>query len=1163
MNPALGLLQNALKGEEGALSVLERTATIYVYDGTNPQEPKTCGAWDFINEALNEVERYESRMLSGTNQETHPVMKLEDHIQLLAKMSRRASRRTPKVDERLVTICLENAHNYGSSHQAHFLIDSNNKMRQRVMGRIAAIVFDFSNYSTVPSNQPEQYNSAFRNPVVMENFCAIVAANTISSGPTEFFNLVSQWIIPSLRELPSLAVATITYYLASESSQKSVPSGTNELKNNLFESIVTKIISPILLDYVTNSNVDKKKNHVNFQQNERIITISLRALARWSKETNSSITHIKKVCTLSNIDVIKMISNVLHSESGMILEALEELFNELFGESIDIHSLQGMRIVGQYASLHSLVGTQSECLQHLENEAASGLKEHEIIVSEISSAIAQQRSRFNEAIANGDDKICLCLVSMARSVAESLPLLSNSLELNNVANDLVDFLLGTTSHPSIHVCGIALDAIHPLLGVQHDLSIKLLPILQGRAIIPPCLVNLPSKVSCNADMQEFERFRKFSLAETLMACYQSNESYYIKSCSSAVDEFCSAPSSPQLPYQLEAALFCINAVSVDASKRAALALHDETNMVTEHEIDNGLFDIHQGLEKCARSLTANPKIVSSSPLSITQASHFFAKYAIWLSKSNTKDILDAAMSLVLSLFSQLTSHPPATFHVENSSACASEVATAIKTIVSSLPEHFATIEFLSSMESIWKRLCINQNSPEIGMDERRITGCAICQIISVLPPEKWIESLTNLTNPAFELIGKFAEESVTLDDTVTSENQVSKLSDEISLVASILRDFHDAIDRRNILLSFEKEKSILSILQNCWRFINHIIDKGHCVYENLSMAVSETFSVAAVSVEIVNNVESFTDVFELACKMMDICIQKSKLDSTVPILSFVNCVIDTHGSKIESGEDAVDISISRRNIQEMGKRLICHVFESVYTIASQGKNGNSQTESIPRLGDAEKASLLYTSLFSIGCACVKECPNLFFNQRISHEDQDSALFAPAVELAKSSLNGKDIDASKAAMKFLTKVFHFRTENEKNSVVVSRIDRSISILRTELITSLLCGACGICPRDSLESAAGLLYSVLTCTTSDKAGPAAISAVQRDTFILGDQGRNTTILTLGKCAQGTKSQSVLTDLFQDLWQLHQIDDTGNNLVGGDSVESFCKKYGSSSN
>ena len=104
---------------------------------------------------------------------------------------------------------------------------------------------------------------------------------------------------------------------------------------------------------------------------------------------------------LLQIDVIKLIGNVLHSDSAMILEALEELFNELFGESIDIHSLQGMRIVGQYASLLSLVGTQSECLQHLENEAASGLKEHEIIVSEISSAIAQQRSRFNEAIANG------------------------------------------------------------------------------------------------------------------------------------------------------------------------------------------------------------------------------------------------------------------------------------------------------------------------------------------------------------------------------------------------------------------------------------------------------------------------------------------------------------------------------------------------------------------------------------------------------------------------------------------------------------------------------------------------------------------------------------------------------------------------------------------
>jgi len=156
-------------------------------------------------------------------------------------------------------------------------------------------------------------------------------------------------------------------------------------------------------------------------------------------------------------------------------------------------------------------------------------------------------------------------------------------------------------------------------------------------------------------------------------------------------------------------------------------------------------------------------------------------------------------------------------------------------------------------------------------------------------------------------------------------------------------------------------------------------------------------------------------------------------------------------------------------------------------------------------------------------------------------------------------NVTDVDSSLAAMKYLTELLQYQTM--KSSSVISVIDQSIPHhSRTELVTSLLCSACGRCPREILDSAAKLLYAVLRYTTADEAGPAAISGVQQDFFLLGDQGRQATILVLGKCSQGITSESVLIDLFHDIWRLHQIDDTGNDHVGGDSVESFCKKYGS---
>ena len=52
MDPALDILDRGLKSDAGALSFLEHTASIYVYDGTTPGQSKTCGAWDFLNQSL-------------------------------------------------------------------------------------------------------------------------------------------------------------------------------------------------------------------------------------------------------------------------------------------------------------------------------------------------------------------------------------------------------------------------------------------------------------------------------------------------------------------------------------------------------------------------------------------------------------------------------------------------------------------------------------------------------------------------------------------------------------------------------------------------------------------------------------------------------------------------------------------------------------------------------------------------------------------------------------------------------------------------------------------------------------------------------------------------------------------------------------------------------
>jgi len=124
---------------------------------------------------------------------------------------------------------------------------------------------------------------------------------------------------------------------------------------------------------------------------------------------------------------------------------------------------------------------------------------------------------------------------------------------------------------------------------------------------------------------------------------------------------------------------------------------------------------------------------------------------------------------------------------------------------------------------------------------------------------------------------------------------------------------------------------------------------------------------------------------------------------------------------------------------------------------------------------------------------------------------------------------------------------------------SILESIIADVRGRLICTLISGACGLFPKDVLDPAASLLYVLLRCTPGDEAGNSVIEALHQDTFKLGDKGRSATVLCLGKCAQGTADLSRLMDLFYDLCEIHQTDDIGSTVEGGDEVAQFATKYG----
>ena len=314
---ALRILDHALRGDPGGLSFLEQTTTIYVLDAaTTPGQPVTYGWWNFLNDALNEVERYESE-INGQHPAVNPP--LDAHVRLLATIARRVARRPPQSDRRLVGTCLANASMspmsiLANTDMAQSLLVNNYELRERDMGRIAAIVFDFSfhnqrrnngasyNHHISSTDVMTQYNhhqrSAFSDPVVMEQFCGVLAANAVASGPAAVRHLVSDWILPSIDTLPTFAIVAIMYNVAVEAMRGSSPVGTKDVMHSLVSSVFKRALGPILVD-----SLNDGQGGTNGKTEYSVAALALRSFEVWSKLISIGAVELQEIFSTSNENV--------------------------------------------------------------------------------------------------------------------------------------------------------------------------------------------------------------------------------------------------------------------------------------------------------------------------------------------------------------------------------------------------------------------------------------------------------------------------------------------------------------------------------------------------------------------------------------------------------------------------------------------------------------------------------------------------------------------------------------------------------------------------------------------------------------------------------------------------------------------------------------------
>ncbi len=232
----------------------------------------------------------------------------------------------------------------------------------------------------------------------------------------------------------------------------------------------------------------------------------------------------------------------------------------------------------------------------------------------------------------GDVSVCRCLTRIAAAIAvASQHLIRASIQAGQSLG-ILDLLLHACSHNSVHISGIAVEVI-PLLVVDgSNLFNLLLPVLLRRSVWPESITSDPNVLSpqqtpvdCDVSFDEFENFRESILATALDASYTFNPQHYMKTCVNIVTEICSTHSRANWR-QLESAIFCINAVSIEACK-FAVSESLQAGSVDKNQLNNDSNgELHDTLlGRCVYSLAESPDVATCNPLVLAQMCRFIGK----------------------------------------------------------------------------------------------------------------------------------------------------------------------------------------------------------------------------------------------------------------------------------------------------------------------------------------------------------------------------------------------------------------------------------------------------------------------------------------------------------------------------------------------------------
>eukprot|EP00934_Nitzschia_sp_Nitz4_P000247 Nitzschia sp. Nitz4//scaffold384_size14786//6076//10073//NITZ4_008916-RA/size14786-snap-gene-0.0-mRNA-1//1//CDS//3329549943//247//frame0 len=1198
MEPALDVIHRALHGDEGARSFLDQTSSIYVLDATEPSNPRTYGCWNFIHRGLNEVERAEGTARPGQEQQqsmTRP--RLVAYVQLLATMALRVARRSNALDKQLVATCIQNASQCNVPPQeAQRLIDINVEIRDIVMGRLAALALDPSH---LRSGSSDSVPSAFADVVVLETFCAVLAANAVSNGPSSIKHLVTEWIVPSSSTLPPFCLSCISLHLAEEASRRTAPVGSYDALQQLSSVVMAAVVAPVLAESVKESNSEDEKakttamsNGLSLQEfNSRVVVLCLQAMKQWCNVTDLSLPQIKHICGKVNINIVDILSDAMYSSSPPVVDALAEFIEVTLQHDrtskVSSKRMAQTRYIMQVDEASFRANVSPDHLLTIE------LKELAPIVEEIMSAVGLQRFRFVERQERGDVEVCRNLTRISALICDACVSVRLAGQCLPPSPGVLDLLFKATCHPSHDVCAIALDAFTNVLPTEPTVVSRLLPILQGRAIVPHQFVNgtipsiLPTESTSFEGFLEFDSFRYTALAEVLRACWRVQPEAYYVSCTAAVEEFCGSGASVTLSFHLEAALFCIGVVAQEVG-----TLPVETEK-----------DVQKHVSKCLAALAVKPKSLLCNPLTLVSVCRFVGKYVGFLAKNPDKQLLDTCADLALVTFNLCGtdfSEQQAAVEMKREGDISpySDAADALQKILDLVPSNFLSTEAIAALGAGWEASYAAANRPGVlTLEDRRKLCHGICQVLGRMPESQRAKSLMALAMPSLDCLETMLSNAALQTGPEEQRDLVlDRIASEIVMVATMYRSFSDSCDAANSRMesgchTSDAKPSVVepavSLLQRAWSSVTLVVSR-YFFTESISNALS--YFVCKSLPQNCEQEVSLKLVQEM-CELTHSIVKgrQSKEDwSILPVYDFLTAFVDKYKSYINkyacadgnSSQKGGDGTVSESEITQitgscLEKLLLAsivdgHVATGVHQ--SQG-NGESASESQSQLQKSPIA--IAGSIFSVFKCCADQCP--FFLLTLSENGE--LLVHHLVSAAIASIVELDMVTSLKAMEFLNSMLVFFLHPEKLQSLPNKaksvlskgqeaFEQVLTRSRAQLVTVLLVGCCGkVGSSSQLQVMVILLVSVLrTYASNPEEGFATLRerGLHEGHFLLGPHAREVIIgHLLRACTSPQESGDVdpiLMEMLDEVRRLHQVDNP-DALVSSDAVASFCLKYGTS--